>query len=102
MALPGAAQDRDWRWAFLAGLIAAPLAVMAMGGTVAQTVPDDLGGMAVAGLLVGLGTALGSGCTSGHEVCGPGAAVGPAMLVGLWLGARIKAGRNLHGKGATS
>lgn len=70
MAAPGAARDRDWRWAFLAGLIAAPLAMMARGGTVAQSVPDDLGGMAVAGLLVGLGTALGSGCTSGHGVCG--------------------------------
>ena len=69
-ALPGAARDRDWRWAFLAGLIAAPLAVTALGGTVAQTVPANLGGMALAGLLVGTGTALGSGCTSGHGVCG--------------------------------
>lgn len=68
--LPGTARDRDWRWAFLAGLIAAPLVVMALGGTVSQTVPDSLGGMAVAGLLVGVGTALGSGCTSGHGVCG--------------------------------
>ncbi|MDQ1901151.1 YeeE/YedE family protein [Paracoccus sp. WLY502] len=70
MALSGAAKDRDWRWAFLAGLIVAPLAVMAGGGTVAQTVPDNLPGMALAGLLVGTGTALGSGCTSGHGVCG--------------------------------
>ena len=70
MALPGAAKDRDWRWAFLAGLILAPLAVTVLGGTVEQTVPDNLGGMALAGLLVGLGTALGSGCTSGHGVCG--------------------------------
>ncbi|MFC3170208.1 YeeE/YedE family protein [Paracoccus fontiphilus] len=70
MALPGAAKDRDWRWAFLAGLIVAPLAVMALGGAVAQAVPDNLGGMALAGLLVGTGTALGSGCTSGHGVCG--------------------------------
>jgi uncharacterized membrane protein YedE/YeeE len=70
MALPGAPRDRDWRWAFLAGLVLAPLAIMALGGTVAQTVPDNLGGMALAGLLVGMGTALGSGCTSGHGVCG--------------------------------
>lgn len=70
MALPGAAKDRDWRWAFLGGLILAPLAVTVLGGTVEQTVPDNLGGMALAGLLVGLGTALGSGCTSGHGVCG--------------------------------
>lgn len=70
LALPGAARDRDWRRAFLAGLIAAPLAVTALGGTVAQAVPANLGGMALAGLLVGTGTALGSGCTSGHGVCG--------------------------------
>ena len=70
MALPGAAKDSDWRWAFLAGLVLAPLAVTVLGGTVEQTVPDNLGGMALAGLLVGLGTALGSGCTSGHGVCG--------------------------------
>lgn len=67
---PGAARDRDWRWAFLAGLIAAPLAVMALGGTVTQSVPDNLPAMGLAGLLVGVGTALGSGCTSGHGVCG--------------------------------
>ena len=70
MALTGGGSDRDWRWSFIAGLIVAPLAVMALGGTVAQTVPDNLVGMAVAGLLVGTGTALGSGCTSGHGVCG--------------------------------
>lgn len=70
MGLRGAAKDRDWRWAFLAGLIVAPIAVSALGGAVAQTVPGNLGGMAIAGLLVGLGTALGSGCTSGHGVCG--------------------------------
>ncbi|UXU74315.1 MULTISPECIES: YeeE/YedE family protein [unclassified Paracoccus (in: a-proteobacteria)] len=70
LGLPGAARDRDWRWAFMAGLVLAPLAVIGLGGTVAQSVPTNLGGMAVAGLLVGLGTALGSGCTSGHGVCG--------------------------------
>ena len=53
MALPGAAKDSDWRWAFLAGLVLAPLAVTVLGGTVEQTVPDNLGGMALAGLLVG-------------------------------------------------
>lgn len=66
----GAPRDRDWRLAFLLGLVAAPLALMLAGGTVEQTVPRNLAGMAVAGLLVGMGTALGSGCTSGHGVCG--------------------------------
>lgn len=68
--MAGAPRDRDWRLAFLLGLVAAPLLVMLLGGTVAQSVPQNLGGMAVAGLLVGAGTALGSGCTSGHGVCG--------------------------------
>ena len=67
---PGTPRDRDWRLAFLLGLVAAPLALMLVGGTVTQSVPTNLFGMAVAGLLVGLGTALGSGCTSGHGVCG--------------------------------
>ena len=61
---------QGWRAAFVLGLVAAPLAVIAVGGAVQQTVPDNLPGMAVAGLLVGVGTALGSGCTSGHGVCG--------------------------------
>ncbi|WP_245624807.1 YeeE/YedE family protein [Jannaschia seosinensis] len=66
----GAPRDRDWRIAFILGLIAAPLAFALAGGTVQQTVPGNLLGMAIAGLLVGVGTGLGSGCTSGHGVCG--------------------------------
>lgn len=66
----GAATDRDWRWAFIAGLLAAPLAVLLSGGAVSQSVPQNLPAMALSGLLVGIGTALGSGCTSGHGVCG--------------------------------
>ena len=68
--IPGAPRDRDWRIAFVAGLVAAPLVLMLAGGAIDQTVPGNLIGMAIAGLLVGLGTALGSGCTSGHGVCG--------------------------------
>lgn len=71
--VPGVAgpDDRDWRIAFLAGLVAAPvLLLLATGSLPVQTVSDDLPGMALAGLLVGTGTALGSGCTSGHGVCG--------------------------------
>ncbi|SCY89427.1 YeeE/YedE family protein [Paracoccus tibetensis] len=68
--ISAAPRDRDWRWAFLLGLLAAPLVIMAVGGAVTQTVPQNLFAMAIAGLLVGTGTALGSGCTSGHGVCG--------------------------------
>lgn len=62
----------DWRWraAFIAGLLTAPVLIGLFTGGVEQTVPDALAGMALAGLLVGFGTAFGSGCTSGHGVCG--------------------------------
>ena len=40
------------------------------GAALAQTVSPNLPGMALAGLVVGIGTAMGSGCTSGHGVCG--------------------------------
>ncbi|MCQ8781901.1 YeeE/YedE family protein [Mangrovibrevibacter kandeliae] len=70
-ALPGARSDWSWRLAFVIGLIAAPLAVLALTSrSVPQVVPANLPAMAVAGLLVGFGTVLGSGCTSGHGVCG--------------------------------
>lgn len=64
------AGDRGWRLSFVAGLIAAPLLVGAVAGPVEQTVSSNLPMMAAAGLLVGTGVALGSGCTSGHGVCG--------------------------------
>jgi len=65
--------DTGWRVAFMLGLLAAPatLAWIAPAGLIA--VPRiDAGYVAVviAGLLVGYGTRLGSGCTSGHGVCG--------------------------------
>ena len=53
------------------GLVASPLLYQAAtGAPVVQTVSDQGGLMAVAGLLVGFGTATGGGCTSGHGVCG--------------------------------
>lgn len=65
------ASDRGWRIAFIGGLLAAPVAwLLATGGFPEQTVSDNFAGMAIAGLLVGVGTTLGSGCTSGHGVCG--------------------------------
>ncbi|MDS9469019.1 YeeE/YedE family protein [Paracoccus sp. MBLB3053] len=63
-------KDRDWRIFFLLGLIAAPIVILVAGGTVSQTAPDNPVRMLLAGLLVGFGTAIGSGCTSGHGVCG--------------------------------
>ena len=73
-ALTGPADDRTWRVFFIAGLL--------LGGAVLWMVRpallpvdlkvrgDDWAILVVAGLLVGFGTRLGSGCTSGHGVCG--------------------------------
>ena len=69
--LSGGVSDKAWRIAFVAGLIAAPLIFAAMGQSL--TMPDMPASwlvVAVGGLLVGFGTRLGSGCTSGHGVCG--------------------------------
>ncbi len=63
--------DRFWRVAFVAGLIAAPLAVALVGHAIPMPqMPANYAVIAVAGLLVGFGTRLGNGCTSGHGICG--------------------------------
>jgi uncharacterized protein len=59
------------RATFIGGLIAAPLLVRAFTGVpIQQTVSSNLSLLAVSGLLVGFGSVYGSGCTSGHGVCG--------------------------------
>jgi|SRR5579871_4477352 len=68
---PAPAPDRSWRLAFVLGLIGAPALLRAVTGDAhigAPTVGMPM--LVVAGLLVGIGTALGSGCTSGHGICG--------------------------------
>jgi len=62
--------NRLWRLAFLAGLIAAPLVMAAAGHGLRTPVMPGWLVILVAGLLVGFGTRLGSGCTSGHGICG--------------------------------
>jgi uncharacterized membrane protein YedE/YeeE len=65
------AGDVAWRVAFLGGLVAAGLAMVALVPEwFAVTVPRGPTAIVTAGLLVGFGTRLGSGCTSGHGVCG--------------------------------
>ena len=62
---------RAWRLAFLAGLVAAPLLMGALGDPVPlPRMPASWAIIVAAGLLVGFGTRLGGGCTSGHGVCG--------------------------------
>jgi uncharacterized membrane protein YedE/YeeE len=62
--------DISWRLAFLIGLVAAPLAFSLVAPLPAVQIDADTSTLIVAGLLVGVGTRYGSGCTSGHGVCG--------------------------------
>ena len=62
--------DIAWRAAFVAGLIAAPLLYALAAPPPALHIDAQYGAVLLAGLLVGVGTRLGSGCTSGHGVCG--------------------------------
>ncbi|MDN4061256.1 YeeE/YedE family protein [Massilia sp. YIM B02769] len=62
--------DIGWRLAFLLGLIGAPLAYATFAELPAATIAANDMILIAAGLLVGLGTRYGAGCTSGHGVCG--------------------------------
>ena len=64
--------DIGWRMSFLAGLLLAPavLALLAPGLIRAPRIDAGTVTLIAAGLLVGFGTRYGSGCTSGHGVCG--------------------------------
>lgn len=62
--------DVAWRVAFLAGLIGAPLLYGAVLTLPEVRIDADFSTLIIAGLLVGVGTRYGSGCTSGHGVCG--------------------------------
>jgi uncharacterized membrane protein YedE/YeeE len=76
-----AADDQGWRIAFIAGLILAPLATGLAGYPIAPPqLPGSWGLLVGAGLLVGLGTRLANGCTSGHGICGI-ARLSPRSLV---------------------
>lgn len=59
-----------WRLAFIVGLIAAPLLYRGFGGHIPFTVTRAAPLLIAGGLLVGIGTRMGNGCTSGHGVCG--------------------------------
>lgn len=59
-----------WRLAFIIGMVTAPLIWQLFAPLPAMQMPSNSALIIVAGLLVGFGTRLGSGCTSGHGVCG--------------------------------
>ncbi|WP_292784019.1 YeeE/YedE family protein [Methylophilus sp. UBA6697] len=65
-----AASDRAWRFAFVAGLLVAPLLYALFTPLPAMQIATSTPWLIASGLLVGFGTRLGSGCTSGHGVCG--------------------------------
>lgn len=82
----------DWLWriAFIVGLVSAPLVlrftgIERVGSSMLEeiTVSSNLIGMTIAGLAVGVGTVLGSGCTSGHGVCGLGRTSGRSLAAVL-------------------
>ncbi|MAA63828.1 MAG: hypothetical protein CL581_03485 [Alteromonadaceae bacterium] len=72
--------ESAWRLAFVLGLLSGPLLLVVLNGSFGNVagnpeavVGNPIGGvplMVVAGLLVGLGSGIGNGCTSGHGVCG--------------------------------
>ncbi|MBQ0752395.1 MAG: YeeE/YedE family protein [Roseovarius sp.] len=67
----GVPGDKSWRAAVVVGMIAGPLVVLALTGQMpAVDVPISLPMIVIGGFIVGIGVTFGSGCTSGHGVCG--------------------------------
>ena len=64
--------DRGWQMAFLGGLLLAGLVAAAQAGPrlAAGLEKASIPALILGGLLVGIGTGLGNGCTSGHGICG--------------------------------
>lgn len=82
--------DSGWRWAFVAGLLLSPWLLQGLRPGLAAFPPVNMAPprqwvlLAVAGLLVGYGTRMANGCTSGHGVCGL-ARLSPRSLVAVLL-----------------
>jgi uncharacterized protein len=68
--IPPLAPDWQWRAAFLAGAVVAPVLFVLAGGQIAFSVPISTGALVVGGVLVGIGVNFGNGCPSGHGICG--------------------------------
>jgi len=62
--------EAPWRWSLIAGLVLSPLIARALWGAGAPSFATHGLALIGSGLLVGFGARLGSGCTSGHGVCG--------------------------------
>ncbi len=100
--VPPVASDALWRLLFLGGLVAGVLAWRVMRpGDVALTFDASLPVIVLGGLLVGFGTRVGNGCTSGHGICGIGrrslrSAVATAIFM-VTAGATVFAVRHVVG-----
>ncbi len=86
-AAPG---DKTWRGSFVLGLLAGGVLLLLLRPSAIAESPRSLGMTLIGGLLVGFGTRLGSGCTSGHGVCGiarlsPRSIVATLMFIGLGM-----------------
>lgn len=64
--------DRDWGWklTFLTGAVTAPLLLQASGTQIEYSVPVSTTALIIGGVVTGIGVTFGSGCTSGHGICG--------------------------------
>jgi uncharacterized membrane protein YedE/YeeE len=68
---PADAEDWGWRAAIVAGMVSAPGLMFLLTGQMPElNVPVSSASLAIGGVIVGFGVVLGSGCTSGHGVCG--------------------------------
>lgn len=68
--IPPLSSDLQWRAAFLAGAIVAPLLYSAVGGQIAFSLPVPTVALIGGGFVVGIGVYFGGGCPSGHGICG--------------------------------
>jgi uncharacterized membrane protein YedE/YeeE len=78
--LQRATLDRAWRLAFVGGLAAAGVAAAIVAPAAIGPSVRSIGAVLIAGLLVGFGTRLGNGCTSGHGVCGVSRGSGRSLV----------------------
>ena len=62
--------DAPWRWSLIVGLVLSPLIARLLWGVAQPIFAAPWSALVASGLLVGFGARLGSGCTSGHGVCG--------------------------------
>ena len=83
IVMPSGKSDIGWRVLFVIGMLAGPFAVIHLLDRPVDIMPAASGMiLPVAGFIVGLGTAIGSGCTSGHGICGL-ARLSPRSLVAV-------------------